>query len=98
MALHQTGTPCIGIATWGCVNKRHQLEEAHMDTTALSGGDCIYPYQNDKTEGQGALLNANHSHFILVDTGLNVDEHSFRPWGGGENAIVRITLIQLYMP
>ena len=52
--------PCIGIATWGIVNERQKLR-----TTKET---VCYHMVNSK-DLQGACLDNNHTHFLLVDDG-----------------------------
>ncbi|RMX42269.1 hypothetical protein pdam_00009856 [Pocillopora damicornis] len=55
----------IGIATWGIVDRKDSLK-ASKDTNGL------YPahYRMEQVPGSsGALLDSNHSHFLLVDNG-----------------------------
>lgn len=65
--------PCIGIATWGVISKRNELnpDTCTCDVTR----DCdehsnsyIYEVGSWLTE-KGAYLDSNHTHFLLVDDG-----------------------------
>jgi len=60
MARHEVGLPLIGIFPWGVTNGRGQLASAVNGTT---------PYRPSPPTRQGAPLNPNHTHFVLVDSG-----------------------------
>ena len=51
--------PCIGIATWGIVNERQKLRKTKETV-------C---YTTNSKDIQGACLDNNHTHFLLVDDG-----------------------------
>ncbi|XP_074622988.1 transient receptor potential cation channel subfamily M member-like 2 isoform X1 [Acropora palmata] len=55
----------IGIATWGIVDRKESLI-ASKDQNGLY--PALYRMENDP-ESSGALLDSNHSHFLLVDNG-----------------------------
>jgi hypothetical protein len=62
-------TPCIGVASWGCVKNRDMLQE--KDTTSHAGPvleEPIFEYDNEESDDAGAFLDPNHTHFLLVDT------------------------------
>lgn len=65
---YRANVPCVGVATWGVVNGRHELADKHGDT-AFYGRS----WPNNRT---GASLEPHHTHFILVDDG-----HEGK-WGG----------------
>ena len=56
-----TGIPVIGVAPWGAVNGRELLTDIHGDTVRYAGVE--------KGGKDGAPLNMQHTHFVLVDSG-----------------------------
>jgi hypothetical protein len=78
MAIQPVGVPLIGIVTWGCVRNNVQLTPSRLlvpeggkdyDNTARKG-----PEEKDPRR-QEAFLDPNHTHMLLVDSGVN-------KWGG----------------
>lgn len=53
---------CIGIATWGIVNDRKRLTNTK--------GKTVDYHMTSSFEMTGACLDNNHTHFLLVDSGL----------------------------
>ncbi|VDM40999.1 unnamed protein product [Toxocara canis] len=47
---------CIGVAPWGNIEKRNEIEEA---------------VRNSKEKVRQSVLNSNHTHFLLVDNGAH---------------------------
>lgn len=60
IAKQDADVPLLGIFPWGVTNGREKLQ-------ASVGKDA--PYAAAPASGSGAPLNANHTHFILVDNG-----------------------------
>lgn len=56
---------CLGVATWGVVQDRWLLQTK----------EPIVNYEVQKRVEQGAYLNPNHSHFLLVDDGSVMEYH-----------------------
>jgi hypothetical protein len=63
-------TPCIGIASWGCVKNNKMLQTASGDESLLQ--EPTFEYDNEQSEDPNyshAFLDPNHTHFLLVDSG-----------------------------
>jgi len=70
---YQADVPCIGVSTWGVVNGREQLS-GNRGTEEF--------YLKTKPAGpEGASLEPNHTHFLLVDSG----KEKSNAWGGEIN-------------
>ena len=67
MHRHDVRLPLIGVFPWGCTNGR--------DTLAAGRGSVAnYPAHGIAASRQGAPLNQNHTHFVLVDNGKSGSE------------------------
>jgi hypothetical protein len=81
-SMHQVGTPCIGICTWGCVKNHIQLQTAPGEQAR----DEAYEYDNTGdnivSNPGGAFLDPNHTHYLLVDSGKSLDTDGGGAWGG----------------
>ena len=70
IAEYDARVQCIGIATWGTVLGRHKLVGMH--------GSVVEFTQEGKNTRDGANLEPNHTHFLLVDSG----KEGSAAWGG----------------
>jgi hypothetical protein len=71
-AKHYIDTPVIGFATWDCIHGREQIERGEEYTASRVG------WQKRFNAKEGAVLDANHSHFILMEP-----EQAAAPGGAG---------------
>lgn len=81
-ALQGSTKACIGIATWGVISKREDLNPDTCRRCEINSNTCnanepknSYSYEVGSwlTE-DGAYLDSNHTHFLLVDDG-NVNNY-----------------------
>eukprot|EP00966_Prymnesium_polylepis_P100654 2331212-Prymnesium_polylepis.1 len=73
------GTVLLAVSPWGCIHHRDKLHES-------KGRQCVYPKYPLKNSREGAQVEKNHSHFILVDNG----ESGSKGWGGENSFRVRL--------
>ena len=64
-----TAANCIGIASWGVTNGRDKLAGVQDETVQMPG--------DMEATRRGANLEPNHTHFLLVDTGVEGE----KAWG-----------------
>ena len=69
------GVVLIGVAPWGCVHHRDIM-------VGSRGGVVPYPSQPNANSADGAQLQKDHSHFLLIDNGKEG-----RVGWGGENRL-----------
>ena len=67
---------CLGIATWGVINGRKDLEGCHdlRKEIALE--------RTQRNSSSGVNLEPNHTHFLLVDSGKTGEKDGQKAWGG----------------
>jgi hypothetical protein len=87
-------TPVIGIATYGAVtarntirtgtyhNTRAQSSQGSMASSNFSGSSTSSGKMTEEKNQNGAFLDPNHSHFVLVDTGKTIEQDGGDVWGG----------------
>ena len=66
---YKSALPLIGIFSWGVTNGRQKIDRC---------AGQVVPYAAEKASGNGAPLNMDHTHFILVDNG----KEGGAAWGG----------------
>ena len=69
LADHDVNCVCVGVATWGCVHGREQLQQY--------GGEVEVTTRRFNSV-HGANLEPNHTHFLLCDSG----QVGRAAWGG----------------
>ena len=75
----ETGTVLLGVLPWGCVHHRDVMADAKWR-------QVLYPKAPLANSREGAQVERNHSHFIMVDNGRT----GSRGWGGENSFRVRL--------
>ncbi|PAA71725.1 hypothetical protein BOX15_Mlig017231g1 [Macrostomum lignano] len=77
---------CIGVAPWGYVlNRDHLINKRDPKIGELSL-DVEYKISNVISKGQPVSLNANHTHYLLVDDGKR------NRYGGSKSGVIKAKL------
>ena len=103
-----TGTPCIGIASFGAVMYKEKLvtcpESTFNARGVIKGAGLKVKYWKQDKANNNTAIDANHTHFVLVDNAqkksfggevemrANIEEHMAREAGGSKGEVPLVCL------